>query len=571
MENERNPEQESDLLHTQDTANVSDETMTFSENPENLDIFSDIPEMPEDDSGINDEDLSLDQLLADSASLCEETEPEMIDSAWLEDPALAEAEDSNEIPADAPAEDSISQDEDFTQILEDVSSLCADTPEVPEYQEASSQDSEQFTDSTDAESDNYYEDDPTAADSLSHQDPAVPAKGSKIPSVKKRRPAMKKGYGLLGIPHILATFVWLALILAIGITLGRTIWVCAADMLAFGKESSKVVVTIAETDTPDAIAQKLKDAGLIRYPELFKTFMKIKGAEEEISAGTFTLDTIYDYNALVNSMTPYADGRQEVDITIPEGYTCAQIFNLLAENDVCTVEELEEYAANGELPEYWFLEGVTRGDKYCLEGFLFPDTYRFYTKDDPDRVLEKLLDAFDDRFTDTMKEWFENLKVRMTEAMQNAGRDEEYIASHQLTIRDVVIVASMIEKESSGPSESRIISSVIYNRLTDWDMPYLNIDATIIYALGGKDGPLTESDLQVDSPYNTYTHMGLTPGPIANPGRESIYAALDPFGPQDENYNAYYYYALDPETGSHKFFETSGGFEEFIDSVSYGE
>lgn len=382
------------------------------------------------------------------------------------------------------------------------------------------------------------------------------------PPVRKGRPRRKKGYGLFGIPHVLATVIWLAITLAIGVSLGRMIWVCAADVLAFGRESQEIQFTITDTDNMDTIATKLKNAGLVRYPELFKLYADLTHAEEKISAGTFTLNTIYDYHAMVNAMRPNANGREVVKVMIPEGYSCAQIFKVLEENGVCTVEELEQYAANGELGEYWFLDGVERGDKYCLEGYLFPDTYEFYTNDEPGRVLGKFLNAFDDRFTDIMRDKLVTLNERLSEKLARNGYGQEYIDSHQMTIREVVIVASMIEREAANNAESFTISSVIYNRLTNPDFPYLNIDATIVYALGGKTDPLTAEDLQIDSPYNTYTHAGLTPGPIANPGRESLYAALDP---DDESY---YYYALDPETGVHHFSKTYDEHQRFLDSLN---
>lgn len=386
---------------------------------------------------------------------------------------------------------------------------------------------------------------------------------------RKRRPRRKQGYGLLGIPHILATCVWLAIAVAIGVSFGRMLWVCAADVLAFGREDQEITITITDTDNIDSIASKLKNAGLIRYPNLFKMYADLTNAEEDISTGTFTLNTLYDYHALVNAISYYAEGRQEVTVTIPEGYTCAQIFALLEEKGVCTVEELEEYAANGELDEYWFLEGVERGTKYCLEGYLFPDTYNFYTDDDPERVLEKFLDGFDYRFTDIMREELETLNLRIAELMTKGGHDQDYIDSHPFTIREVVIIASMIERESADVTESYTISSVIYNRLTMWDYPYLNIDATIVYALGGKTDPLTEEDTLIDSPYNTYTNMGLPIGPISNPSQASLNAALDPVDYQDEKGRVIpcYYYALDPSTGMHKFFSTSEAFDAFLDSI----
>ena len=372
----------------------------------------------------------------------------------------------------------------------------------------------------------------------------APEEETEEETMEKGRPKRRSGSGLLGLPHLAATVVWLLIIVAVGAAIGRMVWLCAADVLAFGREAKTVTITIEEGDTLDDVAQKLKDAELISYPGLFKLYANISGAMDKIKPGTYVLNdqsgdaaeemVVYDYMALVSAMSPYSSGLTVVeDLRIPEGYTCAQIFKLLEENGVCTAAELEEYAASGELDEYWFLEGVERGDKYCLEGYLFPNTYDFYENDDPERVLEKMLDAFDASFTDVMKQ-----------KLQTLQEEKGY------TIREVVIIASMIEKESASDLESYTVSSVIYNRLADpSEYPYLNIDATIVYALGGK-ADLTEEDLKVDSPYNTYTNKGLPPGPISSPSQNSLAAAL---GPEDTDY---YYYAFDPSTGAHHFSRT---------------
>ncbi len=402
--------------------------------------------------------------------------------------------------------------------------------------------------------------------------PKVPKekKENTVSDGEKTRPKRKKGYGLLGIPHILSTVIWLVIIVAIGVTLGNTLWVCCADLMAFGKENREVVITITEEDDIDSIAQKLADNGLIEYPVVFKYFATLTGKDEDIDVGTFTLNAIYDYNAMINNMIDYGPAREEIEIMIPEGYTCAQIFALMEEKGVCTAAELEAYAAEGELSNYWFLEGVQRGDKYCLEGYLFPDTYRFYTNDEPRHVLEKFLDGFDYRFTDVMKKKLDPLNQELASVLSSRGYGQSYIDEHKITIREVVIIASMLEKETSNDDESYTISSVIYNRLTNpANFVYLNIDATIIYALNGnidpetgKVKPLTQEDYQIDSPYNTYTEPGLPPGPISNPGRNSLDAALDP---ED---TGYYYYVLNPETGKHIFAKTLREHENNIDYVN---
>ena len=352
--------------------------------------------------------------------------------------------------------------------------------------------------------------------------------------VNKGRPKRKKGEGLLGIPSILVTFVWLALILIIGVTAGRMLWICAADVLAFGREDKVVTVTVYESDTMDDIVEKLYAGGLIRYKSLFNFYADISDAEEDIKPGIYDLNTRYDYHALVNFMSP-PSSRQVIKLTIPEGYTCRQIFSLLEENRICTARDVAAYAANGELSDYWFLEGLERGTENCLEGYLFPDTYEFYKNSTPREAIERMLNNFAYRFDEEMLAQLETLNSKVTDGTYG--------------IREIVIIASLIERESAAPGESPAVSGVIYNRLFRWgnNPRYLNIDASIVYAQEGNNERI---DTKLDDPYNTYLYEGLTPGPIANPGLSSLKAALNP-----ESHN-YYYYVLNPATGMHQFSTT---------------
>ena len=473
------------------------------------------------------------------------------------EPVAAEKQESNEFDAVASAvENAVEaefsgsvyppEEEAFTG-----GEVSAEEPPVEEapVQEESVPPKEHFPDEAYRGSDDEFKkmfkkEKPKKADVPKHERPT-----------HKGRPQRKKGPGLLGIPHLIAAVIWLLIIVAIGVSLGRTIWVCAADVLAFGRENKEVTITITTEDTVEDIAARLQENGLIRYPDLFLLYLDLTDAEEEgkITSGTFTLNTIYDYMALVTAMSPHSGSRTVIeDVLIPEGYSCRQIFALLEEKGICKASELEEYAANGELKDYWFLEGVERGDKYCLEGFLFPDTYDFYENSTPRQALEKLLSGFDYRFTEEFYEQLNTLNVRLSEMMRKNGCSEDYIASHQMDLRKMITVASLIEEETSNNSESYNIASVIYNRLTQDQAyeRYLNIDAAIFYALGEHKEALTAEDLQIDSPYNTYTNAGLVPGPISNPGLASIKAALNPAD------TGYYYYVLDPSKGCHDFSKT---------------
>lgn len=357
--------------------------------------------------------------------------------------------------------------------------------------------------------------------------------------IRKIRPKAKNGAGLFGIPHLISTVIWLCLILAIGVSLGRTVWVCAADLLALGKEPQKVSVTLTENDTLPQVAKKLEDAGMIEYPSLFEAFAKLTKKGENLLVGTIDFDDtmVYDYNAIINALSYRGSSRVTVEVMIPEGYSCAQIFKLLEEKKVCTVTELEDYAANGELEKYWFLDGVQRGHKYCLEGFLFPDTYEFYVGDKPERVIDKFLRDFEYRFNDRM--------VDKLVALNNK-------TGLNLTIRQLVTMASIVEKEKANDNEGYTIASVFYNRLTNpASYPFLNSDATLLYDVTYYSaGQLLTNEQKKASPYNTYVVRGLPAGPIANPGLSSLDAALDP---EDTNY---YFFVFDKEAGFSRFSKT---------------
>jgi UPF0755 protein len=163
---------------------------------------------------------------------------------------------------------------------------------------------------------------------------------------------------------------------------------------------------------------------------------------------------------------------------------------------------------------------------------LFPDTYEFYVNESPVQAANKMLNNFDRRYTTEMREHTEK-----------AG----------LTIHEVVIMASLVEKEAKLATERATISGVIYNRLKNKaNFPYLQIDATVLYALNKTDA-LTEEDLKVESPYNTYVTEGLPPTAISSPGVSCLLAAILP------EEHRYYYYVVDINSeikGQHIFSKT---------------
>ena len=548
MEKKQYPDQEPEELLQPDLAPPAEapETPAPEHFPE-----QDAPAAPEES-----EHLDVEALFAPifehtaPVDVPEEVPPVQDVAAADEEPALekpASAETADEAADDEPADPRMAAPQMGQEIEADDAAMVGmlahgepeppfdlsilDDPELDVPQEPDTQgDAAEEADSEDTDEQEYRDNGEDQQAAPQEQRPVPP----RPRPLRKGRPKRKKGEGLLGIPSIAATLVWLALILAIGVTAGRMLWVCAADVLAFGREDKPVTITIYESDSMESIVDKLYDAGLIRYKSLFNLYASISDAQEDIQPGIYDLNTRYDYHALVNFMSPRSS-REVVQLTIPEGYTCRQIFKLLEENRICTARDIAAYAATGELEPYWFLEQVERGSEYCLEGFLFPDTYQFYKNSSPKEALEKMLDNFDHRFSEEMRAQLDTLNANVTGG--NYG------------VREVTIVASLIEKESAAPAESPAIAGVIYNRLFRWgDTPaYLNIDASLVYAQGGDNSTI---DTSIDSPYNTYTHTGLTPTPIANPGLSSLKAALDP------EMHEYYYYVLNPSTGMHQFSKT---------------
>ncbi|MDR3149002.1 MAG: endolytic transglycosylase MltG [Oscillospiraceae bacterium] len=291
----------------------------------------------------------------------------------------------------------------------------------------------------------------------------------------------------------------------------------------------------------DSVVKQLKEQGIIEYEWLFKVFAKVASAESKIEPGVYQLDSTLDYRAVVSSMKHNSGARPVVnDVLIPEGYTCKQIFALLEQKKVCSVKELNEAAANYQF-KYSFLDGLPYGDANRLEGFLFPDTYSFYQGSSGDEAIKKFLNNFDKKFTQEMR---------------------DTVAAQGKSIKEVLTVAALIEREAANDKERPTIASVIFNRLNNWSNPLLQIDASIQHALPEHKPVINAEDLQLDSPYNTYKYAGLPPGPIANPGVPSIKAALAPASTN------YYFYALGKDE-SHHFFKTEEEHRNFVASSEF--
>lgn len=384
------------------------------------------------------------------------------------------------------------------------------------------------------------------------------------PAVRPARPAQPEAPRRAGRSGCLGGLIYFAFVVSISIILACVGWMAASDVLALNKEPVTATVTLDKAEFKDVtisytdadgnakersghqvsvgyVAKQLKDAGIIKYKGLFELYCSVSHAKTKIDPGTYELSTNYDYRALVKKMQVGSGAMVTTKVTIPEGYTMEQIFHKLEDENVCSYDDLMDAAANYSY-NYSFIDQSMQGDAKRLEGFLFPDTYEFYQGMQASSAINKFLENFHDRIT-----------AEMLEKADERG----------MTMQEVVTVASMIEKEAANDDERAMIAAVIYNRI-EAGMP-LQIDSTIMYVLPEHKDVLTVEDTKIDSPYNTYQNKGLPPTPIANPGLASIKATLSPASTQA------LYYALDAESGTHKFFTSYGEFQAFVAKQSYSQ
>lgn len=347
------------------------------------------------------------------------------------------------------------------------------------------------------------------------------------------------------------TLSYVMLILGISLMLSTVLILVVNDAFALAKEGDHAITV--ETAVPlsaKEMGNLLKESELIRFPWAFDLFVRVKStAPEEIAAeqagedlnivskimarlgnqvtfdaGSYDILPTMDYGQIIDTLRDEVTVTGTVRITFPEGYTIRQIAALLEENKVCSAKDFIN-TCNTYNFSHEFLKNVPMVENR-LEGYLYPDTYDFYLGESSVSAANRFLNNFNKRFTDAMRDLTEE-----------SGR----------TMEEIVIVASLIEKEAKLAGERGRIGGVIYNRLGSRSaFPCLQIDATVLYA-AGHDGPVTAEDLLIVSPYNTYVSPGLPPTAICNPGISSMLAAL-----QYEDHG-YFYYVADPEDGSHLF------------------
>lgn len=304
------------------------------------------------------------------------------------------------------------------------------------------------------------------------------------------------------------------------------------DVLAFITENRAVTITIDADDSVDDVAGKLKDAGLIKYDWLFSYVAKFEGSTGPYQEGEHTLNDNMNYMQLLSEIEVQPVARETVWVTFTEGMTVDQMADLLEENGVCDADDFREEVMSGADYGYDFEQEMSTSSDiyYPLEGYLFPDTYEFYTNETPANVITRMLQNFQNKI-DTV---------------------QDQMAEMGLTQHQTITLASIIQSEASGdPANMALVSSVYWNRLNDPEnFPMLQSDPTRNYANSTILMTGQSSTYQrMAAAYDTYQCTGLPAGPICNPGMDAILAALSP------ETTAYYYFISDSD-GNFYFAET---------------
>lgn len=275
------------------------------------------------------------------------------------------------------------------------------------------------------------------------------------------------------------------------------------------------VIEIAEGATFNNVSDLLKREGLITNQIYFRLLGLWTQNERNIKPGEYGLHTAMRPTELLDLLVRGKILHHQV--VIPEGATARQIAKLLEAAKLADAETFMKVVEDPTLMEEFKIEGES------LEGFLFPDTYQFPKKTPPHDIVRRMVTQFQAAYDESLQRRAEELSM---------------------TQREVVTLASIVEKETGHPSERGLISAVFHNRLKK--KMRLQSDPTVIFALTDFDGNIKKRDLGIPSPYNTYRFIGLPPGPIANPGKEALYAALHPA-------DVDYLYFVSKNDGTHFF------------------
>jgi len=336
--------------------------------------------------------------------------------------------------------------------------------------------------------------------------------------------------------------LWFLLIMCLGIGAASGFALYIAQALQPTASGKAVRVTIPPGVDSRQIAEILQQHGIIRNADVFRYYLVYKKQGSKFQAGEYDMVPGMELDRIIDVLNNGETVKEEViRFTIPEGFTVKQIAEKLSEQGWVDYEAFLEAAGRAGDYKSRATEAIPRDSRliHVLEGYLFPETYELKKQSSETDIIGVMVKELDNKLAALPDGW--------QEQMNRLG----------LTLHEILTVASLIEREVVLDEERPLVASVIYNRLKAGQP--LQIDATVQYLLDKPKERLLYEDLQIESPYNTYLHKGLPPGPIASPSLASIQAALFP---AESNY--FYYVTKKDGSNGHLFAET---YEQHIRNI----
>ena len=319
----------------------------------------------------------------------------------------------------------------------------------------------------------------------------TPDEATDIKATKRQKKRKKPRSGCL------TSFVWIAIIGVISIAISFAVIVTAFDFLGIGDNPNTTELAITETTKISDVPDMLQKAGAINYPIIFRLYLKLTKADTGFKPGIHQLEPHMGYAGIVNELKKIRKLSPETSVTIPEGSTVDEIIAILIKKKVISSKDDFTSAMWSDKFSYKVIKDIpTEKVHYRFEGYLFPDTYSFYTGRTGKYVIDRMLIE-----------------------MNNKINDDMYAKAKKMgyTIHEIITLASIIEEEASGnTADMKNVAAVFYNRLNWKDQPkLLGSTPTALYPHGGDK-------------YDTNKYEGLPPGPVCSPSLNAIMAALNP-------------------------------------------
>lgn len=297
----------------------------------------------------------------------------------------------------------------------------------------------------------------------------------------------------------------------------------------FKSKKGTIEFRVTKADTLNSIVDKLANQGLINYPDNVRESIKKGNYSSKVVPGLYSISTKISLSDFIKKLNNGTVDKNRIVVTIPEGYDINQIATLLDSKGIINKQAFLESCKNYKNSQY---VKTSKYRDYPVEGYLFPDTYEFNKKVSGENIIDTMVNRFD--------------------SVLDSIQDEIGIDVQNEKMDSIIIMASIVEREVNTSQERSKAASVFYNRLKK-NMK-LQSCATVLYSLGIHKDKLSIKDTKVKSPYNTYRVKGLPPGPICNPGKDAIEAAIKP------DKTNYLYFVL-TKSGTHFF---TNSYKEFL-------